>query len=92
MLGIRLALDVLEPDVEAGTIWLRRSHGATVFGGRPPLSLMTTGALDDLLTTRRYLDGVRNGIHPPPNAIDRDVRHYTTADIVWIDPAPTLTP
>src|SRR3954449_13146253 len=50
--GIHQALGILFPSERLGIDWLRTAHDATVFGGRPPLDLMTSGTQDGLLTAR----------------------------------------
>jgi hypothetical protein len=83
VLGIHQALGILFPTEPEGIAWLRGPHKATVFGGRPPLALITSGTQDSLLTVRRFLDGARGGLYMPPNDIDRGFRPYTDADIVF---------
>jgi hypothetical protein len=62
---------------------LRGSHEAAVFGGKPPLALITGGSQDALLTVRRFLDAARGGLYMAPNAIDAAFTPYTEADIVF---------
>ncbi len=83
VLGIHQALGVLFGSERDGIAWLRGPHGATVFGGRPPLELVTSGTQDGLLTVRRFLDAARGGLYMPPNEIDADFHPYTDADIVF---------
>jgi hypothetical protein len=83
VLGIHKALQILHREEAAGANWLRGPHDAPVFGGQPPLSVMLAGSQDALLTVRRYLDGARGGVFASPNAIDRDFRPYTDAEIVF---------
>ena len=61
--GIHGALQLLHADEREGVAWLRRPHGATVFGGKPPMALVTSGTQDGLLTVRRFLDGARGGLY-----------------------------
>lgn len=68
--GIHQALSVLFPSEQLGVEWLRTGHSAVVFGGRPPLDLVTCGTQDGLLTVRRFLEGARGGVYMQPNAID----------------------
>ncbi len=70
ILGIYKALLILHGDATEAIAWLRGPHAATVFGGDPPLDLMTSGPLDALLTTRRFLDAARGGLYMEPNAAD----------------------
>jgi hypothetical protein len=83
VLGIHQALGVLNPTEQAGIAWLRGPHNAPVYGGRPPMALVTSGTQDGLLTVRRFLDAARGGQYMPPNEIDADFRPYTDADIVF---------
>lgn len=66
ILGIHQALGVLFAEEHEGVAWLRQPHGARVFGGRPPINLVTTGTQDGLLTVRRFLDAARGGLYMPP--------------------------
>jgi uncharacterized protein (DUF2384 family) len=83
VLGIHQGLGVLQPDERAAVRWLRTPHRALVFGGRPPMDLVTCGTQDGLLTVRRFLDGARGGLYMPPNEADDGFRPYTDADIVF---------
>jgi hypothetical protein len=82
VLGIHQALGTLFADERQGVEWLRTAHQALVFGGRPPLGLVTSGSQDGLLTVRRFLDGARGGVYMPPNSIDEAFTPYDDADIV----------
>jgi uncharacterized protein (DUF2384 family) len=84
VLGILKALRILFTSDAEGKDWLRRPHGATVFGGRPPLDLVTSGTQDGLITVRRFLDAARGGIYMEPNAADLDFHPATDADIVFV--------
>jgi hypothetical protein len=83
VLGVHQALGVLFANEKLGVAWLRGPHQATVFGGRPPLDLLTSGSQDGLLTVRRFLDGARGGQYMPPNEIDRDFVPYEDAELVF---------
>jgi hypothetical protein len=83
VLGIHQALGILHGSEAEGIAWLRGPHGATVFGGRPPLELITSGSQDALLTVRRFLDAARGGLYMEPNEVDRGFTPYTDADIVF---------
>ena len=83
VLGIHQALGVLFGSERDGIAWLRGPHRATVFGGQPPLDLVTSGTQDGLLTVRRFLDAARGGLYMSPNEVDADFRPYTDADIVF---------
>lgn len=62
ILGIRKALEILEPGEEKAEVengWLTRPNDEPQFGGRPPLERLTSGHVADLYEVRRYLDGQR---------------------------------
>jgi hypothetical protein len=85
VLGIHQALGVLFETERDGMNWLRAPHGATVFGGHPPLDLVVSGTQDGLLTVRRFLDAARSGRYMEPNALDAldaAFAPYTDADVV----------
>lgn len=83
ILGIHQALNVLHGSEAEGLAWLRGPHRALIFGGKPPLDLITSGTQDALLTVRRFLDAARGGLYMEPNDLDRAFRPYTDADIVF---------
>lgn len=82
VLGIHQALGILHDDEPDGIAWLRRPHQAPLFGGQPPLALVTGGTQDGLLAVRRFLDAARGGLFLAPNAVDRESRPSTDDDIV----------
>ncbi len=69
-LGIHQGLCILFPTEQLGVEWLRTPHNAVVFGGQPPLDLVTSGSQDGLLLVRRFLDGARGGLYMQPTTID----------------------
>ncbi len=81
MFGIHQGLGVLFPVEPLGVEWLRTPHGAVVFGGKPPLDVMTSGSQDGLLTVRRFLDGARGGSYMQPNRIDEAFMPYDDTEI-----------
>ncbi|HEV7275649.1 MAG TPA: MbcA/ParS/Xre antitoxin family protein [Devosiaceae bacterium] len=81
--GIHQALGVLFDDEAERLDWLRGPHDAPVFGGQPPLRLVTSGALDGILSVRRFLDAARGGIYMPPNAADAGFSPYDDSDLVF---------
>ncbi|MEA2961916.1 MAG: hypothetical protein QOI46_2014 [Alphaproteobacteria bacterium] len=81
--GIQQGLGILFPTERLGVEWLRGPHNAVVFGGRPPLDLVTSGSQDGLLTVRRFLDGARGGLYMQPNTIDESFTPYDDAEIVF---------
>ncbi|MEO9189540.1 MAG: MbcA/ParS/Xre antitoxin family protein, partial [Acetobacteraceae bacterium] len=66
-----------------GTAWLKRPHAATIFGGQPPMELLTSGSQDALLWVRRFLDAARGGLYMAPNTLDAAFTPYDDADIVF---------
>ena len=68
---------------QLGVKWLRTPHKAVVFGGRPPLDLVTSGSQDGLLSVRRFLDGARGGLYMQPNTIDDAFTPYDDTEIVF---------
>jgi hypothetical protein len=83
VLGIHQALGILHPSEKESVAWLKTPHGATVFGGRPPLALVTSGTQDGLMTVRRFLDAARGGIYMEPvEALDRNFVPYRDEDLV----------
>lgn len=83
VLGIHAALGVIHATESETVAWLRGPHEGIVFGGNPPLQLVTSGVQDDLLAVRRFLDAARTGAHPAPVAGEGVFRRYTDADIVF---------
>lgn len=83
VLGIHQALGVLYPTERDGIAWLRTANAAPLYGGRPPMALITCGTQDGLMSVRRFLDAARGGLYMPPGDLDRDFRPYTDADIVF---------
>ena len=83
VLGIHQALGMLFPTEPLGAEWLRTAHNAVVFGGRPPLDLVTSGSQDGLLSVRRFLDGARGGLYMQPNTIDEAFTPYSDTEIVF---------
>jgi hypothetical protein len=83
VLGIHQALGVLFAYDREMDRWLRTPHAAPVFGGKPPLALMSCGTQDGLLSVRRFLDAARGGLYMPPNSLDAEAEALTDADIVF---------
>jgi len=83
VLGIHQALGILFPTERLGAEWLRTAHNAVVFGGRPPLDLLTSGSQDGLLSVRRFFYGARGGLYMQPNAIDEAFTPYSDTEIVF---------
>ncbi|NGM51834.1 DUF2384 domain-containing protein [Caulobacter sp. 602-2] len=83
VLGVHQALGVLHASEREGIAWLRSPHAAPLFGGRPPMALLTCGTQDGLISVRRFLDAARGGLYMPPGDIDRDFRPYEDGEIVF---------
>lgn len=83
VLGIHQALGVLFETEAEGLAWLRGPNTALLFGGQPPIRLVTSGTLDNLLAVRRFLDALRGGAAHEPNAADFDFVPYDAGDIVF---------
>ncbi|GLS32030.1 hypothetical protein GCM10007937_37400 [Mesorhizobium albiziae] len=81
--GIHQALGILYATEQEGVAWLRSPNSGAVFGGNPPLALLTSGSLDALLTVRRFLDAARGGLYMAPNAVDEAFAPYEEADVVF---------
>ncbi|MDH2406667.1 MbcA/ParS/Xre antitoxin family protein [Bradyrhizobium sp. SSUT18] len=81
--GIHQALGILFPQERLGVDWLRSPHNELVFGGHPPLHLITNGSQDGLLSVRRFLDGARGGLYMQPNTIDEAFTPYDDKEIVF---------
>jgi uncharacterized protein (DUF2384 family) len=79
ILGIHQALGVLFVNEQEAVDWLRSPHKAPVFGGHPPLDLITSGLQDGLMTVRRFCDAARGGIYMQPNALDENFAPYADA-------------
>jgi hypothetical protein len=83
--GIHQALGILFADESLGAAWLKGPHKASVFGGGPPIDLLTSGSQDALLTVRRFLDGARGGQYMEPNSVDVDFAPYEDDELVFRD-------
>lgn len=83
VLGIHAALGVLHANEAEGLAWLRGPHDGAMFGGKPPIALLTSGSQDGLMLVRRYLDAARGGVYTQPNAIDQAFEPYRDGDIVF---------
>jgi hypothetical protein len=83
VLGIHQALGILHGSEREGIAWFKTPHRATIFGGRPPLDLATSGTQDGLMAVRRFLDAARGGIYMEPvEAMDRNSQPYRDEDLV----------
>jgi hypothetical protein len=83
VLGIHQGLGILFPTERLGVEWLRTPHKAPLFGGRPPLDLVTSGSQDGLVTVRRFIDGARGGLYMQPNSVDEAFTPYADEELVF---------
>lgn len=83
VLGIHQGLGTLFPTERHGVEWLRTPHSAIVFGGQPPLDLITSGTQYGLLTVRRFLNAAQGGLYIQPNEIDEAFTPYYEAEIIF---------
>jgi hypothetical protein len=81
--GIHQAFGIIFLEERLSVDWLRNPHNAVVFGGHPPLDLITKGSQDGLLSVRRFLDGARGGLYMQPNTIDEAFTPYDDTEIVF---------
>ncbi len=84
VLGIHKNLRILFARSEDEVAWLKKPHDASIFGGQPPLNLVTNGTQDGLMLVRRYLDAWRGGVFVAPNAADQNFMPYSDEDIVIV--------
>jgi hypothetical protein len=84
VLGVHLALGVLFATESEAVAWLRTPHAAPVFGGQPPLALVTCGTQDGLMSVRRFLSAAQGGLYMPPNSLDAEAAPLEDADIVFL--------
>jgi hypothetical protein len=84
VLGIHKNLRILLGRPQDEEAWLKNPHDARVFGGQPPLDLITNGTQDGLILVRRYLAAWRGGVFAAPNAADRNFTPYSDEDIVIV--------
>src|SRR5690606_29736530 len=57
ILGIHKSLRILFGNRHEAVSWLRGPHTGPLFGGQPPMALITSGTQDGIMLVRRYLDG-----------------------------------
>ena len=82
VLGIYKALGVLFEQRADRAAWLRNPHGAPTFGSTHPMSLVTSGTPDGIMSVRRYLDAFRGGVFAGPNASVDGTTPLSEDDIV----------
>jgi hypothetical protein len=83
VLGIHAALGILYENERDGVAWLRGPHNARIFGGKPPIDLVTAGTQDALMTVRRFLDGARGGLYMPPTPDEANFAPYEDSEIIF---------
>lgn len=83
VLRIHQSLSALFGSEHEGKAWLYVPHDAPLFGGHPPLNLVTSGTLDGLMLVRRFLDAARGGLYMPPDAADAAFAPYSDSEIVF---------
>lgn len=83
VLGIHRGLGDLFADELEGVAWLHRPHGASSFGGNPPIALIANGALDGLMTVRRFVDAARGGLYMPPTRNEENFAPYNDSEIIF---------
>lgn len=59
VLGIYKALQILLPSPGNANSWVSRPNDSSVFGGRPPIEIMSQGQVADLYRVRQFLDAER---------------------------------
>ncbi len=84
ILGIHKGLRILFGSSQDALAWLRGPHRGPLFGGQPPIALITNGTQDGIMLVRRYLDAWRGGDFAAPNAADRDAPPFSDSDIVFV--------
>ncbi|WP_425073325.1 antitoxin Xre/MbcA/ParS toxin-binding domain-containing protein [Sagittula sp. S175] len=83
ILGIHKALSILFNDPAQALAWLTGPHRGTVFRGASPLTFITEGAQDGMMTVRRTLDGWRGG-HIGHGAAEGSFTPVTEDDVVFL--------
>ena len=83
VLGVYKGLRILFADDDKGVEWLQRPHKARVFGGAPPIELVTSGKQDAVLTVRRFLDAACGGLYMAPAWDERVRPPYDDSEIIF---------
>ena len=83
ILGIHQGLGILFSGEDEGVSWLKQPHDALVFGGQPPINLITNGTLDGLMIVRRFIDGARGGLYMPPTTDEAGFAPYEDSEIIF---------
>lgn len=71
VLGIFKAINILLPQKERATEWMRSPNSAPILGGKSALERMAAGNVSDLYVVRQYLDAELMGAdsRPPRNRL-----------------------
>lgn len=83
ILGIHKALNILFGDRAQALAWLTGPHRGTVFQGASPLTFITEGGQDGMMTVRRTLDAWRGG-HMGLGAAEGSFIPVTEEDVVFL--------
>lgn len=81
--GIHMGLRTLFDDDREGVAWLRTPHSANIFGGEPPIDLITSGTQDALMTVRRFVDAACGGLYMNPMPDEQTYPPYSDGEIIW---------
>lgn len=85
VLGVYKALRIIFTRDADGIDWLKSPNNGVVFGGQPPLALITSGTQDGIMLVRRFLDAWRGGIFAAPvPGFDETAPAITDDDIVFL--------
>ena len=82
VLGIHQALGILYEKERDALEWLKTPHAAPLFGGHPPVALITSGTQDGLLSVRRFLDAASGSRYMQPNEIDQAFQPYQDVNLI----------
>jgi hypothetical protein len=83
-LGTYQALRVLYDGPDDVRDWLNGPQDGSIFRGRAPLTILTSGSLDDLANVRRSLDVALQGLSMEPSENDKGLAPIHDEDIVWV--------
>lgn len=83
VLGIYKGLRILFADDDRAVEWLQRPHKARIFGGAPPIELVTSGKQDAVLTVRRFLDAACGGLYMAPTSDESDGPPNDDCEIIF---------
>jgi len=83
VLGVHQGLGELFADELEGVAWLHRPHGATPFGGNPPINLIADGTLEGPMAVRRFVDAARGGLYMPPTPEEANLAPSEDSEIIF---------